>query len=814
MKNLQSFFSITAIIVLLLFANIFAASAVTTDDKTLSPYFFIKSDNPAVDQLPLKSTDVKVNIAGVIAEVTVTQVYENKGKNPIEAIYVFPASTRAAIFGLQMVIGSRTITAEIREKEKARQEYQLAVAAGKRATLLEQHRPNVFQMNVANIQPGDVIKVVLRYTELLVPDDGKYEFVYPTVVGPRYTGQPAVVASTDDQFVGSPSPTGEIPYTKEGVLPTYLFDLNVFIDAGMPIKSLNCGTHKVDVNFEDITSAVIKLGESESFGGNRDYILDYRLAGDEIESGLLLYEHGDENFFLLMVQPPKTVELSNIPAREYVFIVDISGSMSGFPLDVSKKLMRDLIVNLRPKDKFNVLLFAGSSSVMAPKSVDATKANLKMALNFIGSHYGGGGTELLSAMNRALALPHADGMSRSFVIVTDGYVTVEKRTFETIRNNLNEANMFAFGIGSSVNRYLIEGIAKFGHTLPMIVKDKYTAPAFADKFRKYISSPVLTDIEVDFGSFQAYDMEPISIPDVLAARPIIIFGKWKGDPSGTITIKGVSGEGDFVSKFDVAENKPKLRNAALRYLWAREKISMMDDFNHLGKTDELIAGITKLGLDYNLMTAYTSFIAIDDEVIANDSVPGIKVDQPLPLPQGVSNSAVGFGVAVTGSRSISSGARMYKKTLYSKDMTIKLSNFSTDELEVLPKTGGKTLPDSISVYTPELPKYSSTVLVTKGEISADCSAELSGKLDKAIELKLADLESYLRSKMRIISDSVEIQLVIVLDASGKVLSVNILGDKLLKKNRELIIDRVSEWEFSGLGFTKPTVVRLPLIISP
>src|SRR4030042_6703223 len=160
-------------------------------DRTLSPYFFVKSDDPQVDPLPLRSTSAVVNIAGVIADVQVTQIYKNEGKRPLEAIYFFPASTKAAVYGMKMTIGERVIDARIRKREDARREYEQARDQGKSASLLEQQRPNVFQMNVANILPGDEIKVELQYTELLVPTDRVYEFVYPTVVGPRYSNQPA-----------------------------------------------------------------------------------------------------------------------------------------------------------------------------------------------------------------------------------------------------------------------------------------------------------------------------------------------------------------------------------------------------------------------------------------------------------------------------------------------------------------------------------------------------------------------------------------------------------------------------------------------
>jgi len=626
--------SLIAILTVLLFNPILAQN--TQADKTRSPYFMVVGEKAGVDQLPLQSTKADVNIAGVIADVTITQVYKNDGQKPLEAIYVFPASTRAAVYDMVMKIGKRTIQAEIKEKNQARAEYQEAKAEGKRVSLLEQERPNVFQMNVANLMPGDRIEVILKYTEMLIPEKGVYEFVYPTVVGPRYSESQG---SGNAQFVST-------PYQKSGKAPLYDFDINLYLSAGLPIQHITSTTHKIGISYEGQKAAEISLDKSEKNGGNRDFILAYQLAGGKIESGLLLYEHQDENYFLMMVQPPKKVTPKNIPAREYIFIVDVSGSMRGFPLDISKKLLRDLIVGLRPTDRFNVLLFAGTSGWLAEESIEANEANIEKAIHVIDQQRGGGGTRLLPAMQKALAMPRcADGLSRSMVVVTDGYISVEQEAFDLIRNRLNEANLFTFGIGAGVNRHLLEGMAHVGMGEPLIITAPEGAHDKAENFRQYISQPVLSQVTTQFEGFEVYDIQPSSVPDVLAERPILVFGKWKGEAKGKIRVKGHTGNGVFEQVFDVEQYHASRKNRALRYLWAREKIRLLDDYNQVSYTDERVAEVTKLGLDYNLMTAYTSFIAIDNEVVENEEGDLVSVKQALPLPSGVENTAVGFDVA-------------------------------------------------------------------------------------------------------------------------------------------------------------------------
>nr|WP_259372087.1 VIT domain-containing protein [Caldimonas mangrovi] len=609
--------------------------------KAESPYFHVASDDPATDRLPLKSTRVDVRITGVIADVTVTQHYRNEGQRALEARYVFPGSTQSAVYAMNVRLGERLLTASIREKQQARIEYQAAKAAGQTAALLEQHRPNVFQMQVANILPGDDVAVELRYTELLVPTEGRYQFVFPTVVGPRYNSPSS--ESAHEKWVAT-------PYLKAHEPPTHGFEMQLAIDAPITVREVRSTSHAIEVSGLDTRRAQVNLSPNAGPANDRDFILDYRLAGDRIESGVMLFQGAEENFFLAMVEPPKAIPVQQINPRDYIFVVDISGSMHGYPLDTAKTLLQHLIGNLRPSDTFNVMLFSGSNRMLAPQSVPATPANIAQALRTIDEVRGGGGTEIVPALRRIAELPRSHDLSRSVIVVTDGYVTVEREVFELVRKNLNQANVFAFGIGSSVNRHLIEGIARAGQGEAFIVTKVGEAAAQAERLRRIIEAPVLTRVQARFEGIDVYDIEPRQLPDVLGGRPVVLFGKWRGDANALagarLVVEGQAAQGPYRQELAMAGRSDQT-SAALRYLWARHRIAQLSDQEALEGGDTFKTAITELGLRYSLLTQYTSFIAVDRIVRNPRPEQSASVDQPSPMPQGVSNLAVGAAVPST-----------------------------------------------------------------------------------------------------------------------------------------------------------------------
>ena len=600
------------------------------DAEPLSPYFEIHGGQ-RTDVFPLKQTHAEVSISGTIAQVTLTQTYTNDGEAAIDATYNFPASTRAAVNGMTMTIGDRVLNAKIDRKEEARKTFEKAKSENKSASLLSQQRPNVFQMDVARIMPGDEVKLTLRYSELMTPEDGRYEFVIPTAIGPRYTGGGAAAEDfTENPFLG------------KGAKTVSTFAVDVTVRTPLPLKALACPSHtSAAINFQAEDRATLKLAPAAP---DRDFILRYRLAQEKIASGLLLHEGEEGNFFVLQVEPPQEVKEADIPDRDYVFLIDVSGSMGGFPIHLAKKLFRDLIGSLRPTDTFNVVLFAGSSEVLSPQPLAATEANLEQAVTLLSRQGGGGGTELGAGLSTALALPTDKDISRSLILITDGFISAEAEVFELIRNGAKGTNIFPLGVGSSVNRHLIEGLAHIAGNESFIVTHSSETGDAVERFRAAVSSPVLTGITVVGDRFETSEHQPRKLPDLFAGRPLTLIGKWQGKPRGSITLSGITGEGKTYTKtFEVSEAAGDMVNPSLPTLWAREMVRSLADYAQLTGKPEVIEEVTEIGLKYELLTPYTSFVAVDELPRESEQTP-ISITQALPLPSGVGGGAVGGSV--------------------------------------------------------------------------------------------------------------------------------------------------------------------------
>jgi Ca-activated chloride channel family protein len=598
---------------------------------------------------PLQRTEVRAEITGFLSRVTVTQNFENPLKEKIEAVYTFPLPQNGAVDDMTMHVGDRVIKGKIKPREEARAIYEAARNAGRTASMLEQERPNIFSQSVANINPGEKVKIVISYVETLKYEAGSYEFVFPMVVGPRYIpGKQAIGRqgsgwSPDTKQVPDASritPPVAIPGTRAG----HDITVEVTLDAGVPIDALETKTHETLIARPDPRKAVIKLKEQATIP-NKDFILRYDVAGKKIEDAVLAHRAARGGFFTLILQPPERVNPSEVTPKEIVFVLDTSGSMSGFPLDKSKELMRTALANLNPQDTFNIISFAGDTHILFPDPVPATAANVQSAQQFMEGRRGGGGTEMMKAIRAALAPTASLKHVRVVAFLTDGYVGNDMEIIAEIKKHSN-ARVFSFGIGNSVNRFLLDSMAEQGRGEVEYVTLKDDGSAAARRFYERMRNPLMTDITVDWGGLPITDVYPKRFPDLFSAKPLIIQGRYTGPARGAVRLSGKVA-GNAVTRsvaVDLPANEP--RHDTLAALWARAKISdlMAQDFGGIQRgtvSDNLRNEITKLGLEFRLMTQYTAFVAVEEKEVIESGKPR-RIEVPVEMPEGVSYEVV-FG---------------------------------------------------------------------------------------------------------------------------------------------------------------------------
>jgi Ca-activated chloride channel homolog len=600
---------------------------------------------------PLEHTAVSVDISGFIARVTLVQKFTNPwsaeeagGAGAIEAVYTFPMSDRAAVDRMEMRAGDRVIRGVVREKEEARKIYERARDAGQAASLLDQERPNIFTQSVANIMPGQAIEITISYVEYLEYEDGEYEVSFPMVAGPRYMpGAPADSGTTQVPDANRIAP----PVTPEGTRAGHDISLAVTIDGGMPVTDIASELHAVDIEKPAADRALVRLKNQKTIP-NRDFVLRYRLAGEEIRDAVLTHYSEKGGFFSLVLEPPAKVMPEEAAPKEMIFVIDCSGSMRGFPIGKAKKTMRLCIENMNPNDTFNLISFAGGTGYCFPEPVANTKANREKALAYLEGLEGRGGTEMMKAINAALGGGRSDERLRIVCFMTDGFIGNDMAILGAVQKHAETARVFAFGIGNSVNRFLIENMAREGRGASEIVTLESSGDEAAGRFYERVHSPVLTDITVDFEGLEVDDVQPAAdrIPDLFSSRPLVLTGRYTAPGSGEIVLRGQTADGAFERRIPVTLPADAPGHDVLASLWARKKIGAIMAENWQGiqsgnPPEELKQRLVTLGVDYSLVTQYTSFVAVEERVINEDGEVK-RVEVPVEMPDGVSYDGV-FG---------------------------------------------------------------------------------------------------------------------------------------------------------------------------
>ena len=610
----------------------------------------LSKDGAVTSLCPLKHTEVRGRVSGFIARVTVTQVFENPAKEKIEAVYTFPLPQDAAVDDMTIKVGDRVVRGVIKKREEAREIYEQAKRTGHVAALLDQERPNIFSQAVANILPGESVSVTISYVEMLHYEDGAYEFVFPMVVGPRYIpgqpiGQQGGGWAPDTNKVPDASkitPPVAVPGTRAG----HDISLELAIDAGVPIEGLSSKSHKIEVEHTGAHSAIARLANLDEIP-NKDFILKYNVAGGEIDDAILLTPGAKSKggYFTLILQPPARIADSDVTPKELVFVLDTSGSMSGFPIEKAKELIRHALDDLRPGDTFNLITFAGDTRILFPEPVYPTAQNVEIAKRFLNGRSGGGGTEMMKAIRASLEPSDAQDHVRIVCFATDGYVGNDMEIIGEVQKHPN-ARVFAFGIGTSVNRFLLDGMARAGRGAVDYVTLAEKADEASKRFYERVHSPLLTDVSVEWNGLPVADVYPRQIPDLFSGAPIIISGRFTGPAAGTLTIRGNRAGSSYARDVAVDFSKASPEHDALAGFWARRRIDdlMAQDWSGMQNAQpkpEVQQQITQLGLDFHLMTQFTSFVAVEERVVTTDGQPR-TVQVPVEMPEGVSYEGV-FG---------------------------------------------------------------------------------------------------------------------------------------------------------------------------
>jgi len=609
----------------------------------------VEQPDGSVVACPLKHTDVVADISGFIARVKVTQTFHNPFDDKIEAVYVFPLPHGSAVDDMTMVIGDRRIVGIIRKRKEARWIYEYALRRGQTAALLEQERPNIFKQSVGNIGPNQEIKIEISYLDVLEYDMGEYMFHFPMVVGPRYN-PPGFKDGIGAAPVGKAGVSGqktEIPYVKPGQRTGHDISLSVSLDAGVPVRNMKVTNHKAAIERFDAHLAKVTLSPGDSIP-NKDFVLKYKVIGEKPEIALLAYSigQGSDGYFMLMIQPRLDEQLKEAPPREICFLIDVSGSMRGKPTEKVRDTMEEFFKLSKPDDTIQVVTFAGMAKELFDKYVPATKENVKKALNFTRGIRGGGGTNMLEGIKKVVNAPVDPKRVRIVVMLSDGYIGNEDQIIKEVAEKCGDQIRFwTIGIGSSPNLHLIDGVAKQGNGVRQILGLDDDPAELVPEIVDRIHRAQLANIDIDWGRLPVHDIYPMKVPELWAKQPVILFGRYYGSGQDTLTINGTA-EGEPISyPVTVALPEAQPLHNVLAQVWARRKIRDLTDQMAGTEVAELVEEITRIALNYSLMSKYTSFVAVDEkdaDKITAPPAPPRRVVVPVPMPDGVSWEGV-FG---------------------------------------------------------------------------------------------------------------------------------------------------------------------------
>jgi Ca-activated chloride channel family protein len=596
-----------------------AASAAVTEGRLTT-----RNHGETVD-VPLEHTDVKIHVVGPLAEVSVEQRFHNPYDHKIDAVYLFPLPTNAAVNRLEIVSGERVIRGTIAPREEAQRKYVAAQKKGQVAALLTEERPNLFTQQVANLEPDARVAVRLHYVQSLAWQDGGYELVFPMVAGPRYMPKSKAALAI-----------------QPAILPPGLrssHEISLAVDLEPAPRSLDSPSHRLAVQ-----GSHIELQPGDTIP-NKDFILRWQAAGDQPSFALLPHREKDQGSFLLLAQPPLAVPDAEVAPRELIFVLDTSSSMAGRPLQKARELVRRALGGLRTADTFQIVCFGDDASALGPRLLAPRPRNVQLALQWMDALKAEGGTEMMSGLHAALALPHDPARLRIVVLLTDGYLGNEDEVLAMAGREIGSARLFSFGVGSAVNRFLLEELAQLGHGAAAVVRpDEDTARA-VEQFHARIDRPLLTDVRIDWGGLAVKDVTPIA--DLFFGQPLVLSGHY-APGSGTVTVRAHQAGREVSFPLEVTLPERDASRPQVPLVWARARIAELERQLLRGENPAVVDEIRRLALQYGILTRYTAFVAVDEA--SRTSGRSQTVTVPVEVPEGVGHlvgtyigSAYGMG---------------------------------------------------------------------------------------------------------------------------------------------------------------------------
>lgn len=630
----------------------------------------------AVVAVPLEHTEVKVRIDGFIADVEVDQRFHNPFGHKIEAVYLFPLPAKSAVNGYELVTGGRTIRGEIKLKDDARNIYKAAKTKGYVAALLTQERPNLFTQSVANIEPGATLEVRLHYVQALGYDDGAYELVFPMVAGPRFVPKASRVDATAVQP----------PVLPAGTRSGHDIGVTVEIDAGVAIRNLRSPSHQIEAASVSAHEARAAIGAHDTVP-NKDFILRYDVAGDRGPAFAVVPHRAggaDAGSFFFMAQPPVRPDAAQVTPKEMVFVIDTSSSMQGRPLDKAKQAIARAVKGMHPDDTFQIVRFDDTATALGSKPLANKPKNVEHALAWLDQLQAGGGTDMTTGIRAALAFPHDRARLRIVVFLTDGFIGNEDEILALVQDQLGDSRLFSFGVGSSVNRYLLDEMAALGRGAVQVVRPDEDTEAAVARLEHRIASPLITDIAIDWKDLAVEGVTPRRIPDLFAGEPLVLSGRYTKPGAATVTVTGkLAGRG---VTFDVPVTLPEARDRpAIAAIWARSRITELARQQLKAEKPEIRQQIIDLALANHLMSAYTAFVAVDSSRVTAGGKPQ-TVAVPVEVPEGLRSTTGNYGGS--GGGAVHGLEMLPSKPQYQSDI---VKNVKGGDLAISGRVPGRTV---------------------------------------------------------------------------------------------------------------------------